>query len=117
MMGANNFCSVMCWIPSPSSILDTHKADLLQALRTIRDNLPRTFVSIIPPPHLKALIDTREGRSSLVCDITTDVECTCMFGLRYRQFRSEYFDIMTRLVTFNYNIFIKMYYDRMKLQI
>ncbi|TGZ38865.1 phospholipase B1, membrane-associated-like [Temnothorax longispinosus] len=94
MIGSNDFCSELCWIPSPWSILETHKTDLLQALRTLRDNLPRTFVALIPPPHLKTLVKTREGRPSLNCFITTDVECSCMFGLAFRRFRSMYYDIM-----------------------
>ncbi|XP_077262344.1 phospholipase B1, membrane-associated isoform X2 [Temnothorax americanus] len=94
MIGSNDFCTEICWIPSPWSILETHKTDLLQALRTLRDNLPRTFVALIPPPHLKALVKTREGRPSLNCFLTTEVECSCMFGLTFQRFRSMYYDIM-----------------------
>jgi len=81
MIGSNDFCVEMCWIPSPWSILESHKADLLQVLRTLRDNLPRTFVALIPPPHLKSLVDSRKGRSSFSCFVTTNFECSCLFGL------------------------------------
>jgi len=40
MIENNDFCSEMCWIPSAWSILERHKADLLQVFQTLRDNLP-----------------------------------------------------------------------------
>ncbi|KAG5328800.1 PLB1 Phospholipase, partial [Acromyrmex heyeri] len=94
MIGANDFCNEMCWISSPWSILENHKVDLLQVLRILRDNLPRTFVALIPPPHLKNLVDTRKGRPSFQCFVTTDVECSCLFGLRFQRYKSMYYDIM-----------------------
>ncbi|XP_071636930.1 phospholipase B1, membrane-associated-like isoform X1 [Temnothorax longispinosus] len=94
MIGCNDFCSEMCWIPSPWSVLETHKTDLLQALRTLRDNLPRTFVALLPPPHLKAIVETRERRPSLNCFLAPKVLCSCMFGLTFQRFRSTYYDIM-----------------------
>ncbi|XP_014485906.1 PREDICTED: phospholipase B1, membrane-associated-like isoform X2 [Dinoponera quadriceps] len=96
MIGDNDFCTNICWDSSPWSLLDKHKADLLQALTTLRDNLPRTLVSLIPPPHLKVLIDSRKGRPSFTCDLATDFECSCMFGLRYQSFLPEYYKIMRR---------------------
>jgi len=95
MIGNNDFCSEMCWIPSPWSILERHKTDLLQVLRTLRDNLPRTFVALIPPPHLKNLIDSL-GRSSFNCYLTTNIFCSCMFGLTFQRFKPIYYDIIRR---------------------
>ncbi|TGZ57433.1 hypothetical protein DBV15_11347, partial [Temnothorax longispinosus] len=97
MIGCNDFCSEMCWIPSPWSVLETHKTDLLQALRTLRDNLPRTFVALLPPPHLKAIVETRERRPSLNCFLAPKVLCSCMFGLTFQRFRSTYYDIMRHI--------------------
>ncbi|XP_012527812.1 phospholipase B1, membrane-associated isoform X2 [Monomorium pharaonis] len=94
LIGDNDFCTEMCWIPSPWSILETHKANLLQVLRTLRDNLPRTFVSLIPPVNLKVLVNALKGRRSFPCFLTTDFECSCMFGYAYRRFRPVYYDIM-----------------------
>ncbi|XP_018404144.1 PREDICTED: phospholipase B1, membrane-associated-like, partial [Cyphomyrmex costatus] len=94
MIGANDFCNEMCWTSPPWSILENHKADLLQTLRILKDNLPRTFVALIPPPHLKNLVDTRKGRSSFKCFITTDIECSCMFGFVFQRYKSMYYDIM-----------------------
>lgn len=94
LIGHNDFCTDICWIPSPWSSLAQHKADLLQVLRTLRDNLPRTFVALLPPVHLKALVDSRKGRPSFKCFLTTDFECSCLFGLAFRRFRPIYYEIM-----------------------
>ncbi|XP_026673230.1 phospholipase B1, membrane-associated-like isoform X2 [Ceratina calcarata] len=95
-IGSNDFCSELCSVPSPWSVLEDHKTDLLATLRILRDNLPKTFVTIHLPPHLKALVDTREGRDSLNCYITTTIECSCLFALQFRDQRPEYYEIMRR---------------------
>ncbi|XP_076764145.1 phospholipase B1, membrane-associated [Xylocopa sonorina] len=95
-IGSNDFCSEMCSIPSPWSILKDHKTDLVAALRILRDNLPRTFVALNLAAHLKTIIDTRKGRHSLHCDFTTTVECSCLFTLQFRARRPEYYEIMKR---------------------
>ncbi|KYN40535.1 Phospholipase B1, membrane-associated [Trachymyrmex septentrionalis] len=94
MIGANDFCNEICSVSSPWSILENHKVDLLQVLRILRDNLPRTFVALIPPPHLKSLVDIRKEKSSFKCFVTTDVECSCLFGLAFQRYISIYYDIM-----------------------
>ena len=96
MIGSNDFCTELCWVPSPWSVLEKHKADLLQVLRTLRDNLPRTFVALIPPPHLKALLKAAKDRRSLSCFLTTDFECSCLFGLAFQKSIPLYYEIMTR---------------------
>ncbi|EZA61436.1 Phospholipase B1, membrane-associated [Ooceraea biroi] len=96
MIGDNDFCTNMCWVSSPWSILEKHKEHMLQVLRTLRDNLPRTFVALIPPPHLKALVETRIGRPSFKCFVTTDIECSCMFGSVFQKSKSTYYEIMRR---------------------
>ncbi|XP_008210181.2 phospholipase B1, membrane-associated [Nasonia vitripennis] len=93
MIGANDFCTEMCYLPEASMTLSNHKNDLLQVLRLLRDELPRTFVSIVPPPHLQQLVEIT-GRSSL-CELTVNFECSCLFGLVYRSQRQKYYDIMT----------------------
>uniref|UniRef100_A0A0C9RCF2 PLB1_2 protein n=1 Tax=Fopius arisanus TaxID=64838 RepID=A0A0C9RCF2_9HYME len=102
-IGANDFCSNMCWIPSAWASLDNHKADMMTTLRLLRDNLPRTLVSIVPPPHMQTLVEMR-GRSKL-CRITTDFECSCMFGLTFRHRREEFYEINRRYsLSFPYEI-------------
>lgn len=62
-IGHNDFCSVNCYKNgfNPKKILKEHKEDMLEILRILRDNLPRTLVNIIPPfrkftPSLSTLI-------------------------------------------------------------
>ncbi|XP_053998747.1 phospholipase B1, membrane-associated-like isoform X3 [Hylaeus anthracinus] len=96
MIGSNNFCMQLCSMPSPWSLLKAHEEDMVRTLRILRDNLPRTFVALIPPPHLKALVDTRNGRNFIDCYFTTTIECPCLFGLQYRDRLQEYYEIMRR---------------------
>lgn len=94
MIGANDFCSEMCYLPSPWSIVKNHREDLLETLRIIRDNLPRTLVNIIPPPHLKTLFDIKNKPP--ICEITNSFSCPCIFGLRWRNQHDVFYKIMTR---------------------
>ncbi|XP_017798889.1 PREDICTED: phospholipase B1, membrane-associated-like [Habropoda laboriosa] len=93
-IGSNDFCAEMCAVSSPWSLIENHKIDLINTLRILRDNLPRTFLTLNLPPHLEALIATRQGRSSLKCYAMTNLECPCLFALQYRDRRPEYYDIM-----------------------
>ncbi|XP_017884085.2 phospholipase B1, membrane-associated-like [Ceratina calcarata] len=97
-IGSNDFCSEMCISPSPWSILESHKNDLITTLRILRDNLPRTFVSILIPPHLKAFINSRKGRFSLDCYFITNIVCPCLIGLQYKDRRAEYYNVISRSV-------------------
>lgn len=97
MMGANDFCSDMCYLERPSLTIDYHESNLTKALRIIRDNLPRTFVALIPPPHIWSLIDL--DYRPPYCQFVLDFECPCLFGPKTNnQNRQELFEIMTRLV-------------------
>lgn len=51
LIGANNFCSELCYLKDAESALAKHKEDMLTVLRIFRDNLPRTIVNLIPPPR------------------------------------------------------------------
>ncbi|XP_063975285.1 phospholipase B1, membrane-associated-like isoform X2 [Diachasmimorpha longicaudata] len=95
-IGANDICSDICYNPSAWASLDNHKADMLTTLRLLKDNLPRTLVSIVPVPDIKTLVEMK-GRSKL-CRITTDIECSCGFGLRFRHRRQEFFEINRRWI-------------------
>ncbi|XP_003484539.1 phospholipase B1, membrane-associated-like isoform X1 [Bombus impatiens] len=95
-IGHNDFCADICALPTPWSVLDNHKTDLINTLRILRDNIPRTFVAIQVIPHLKELVATREGRNSLKCYIMTTIECSCLFALQFRDRREEYYEIIKR---------------------
>ncbi|XP_014467561.1 PREDICTED: phospholipase B1, membrane-associated-like [Dinoponera quadriceps] len=111
MIGVNDFCSNMCWNSSPSSIFDKHKADLLQVLTTLRDNLPRTLISLIPSQHMKTLFDSRKGRPSFTCDLMTDSECSCIWQELdmeilniYFEFQRDDFAVITQAITLDLSI-------------
>ncbi|KAI4498829.1 hypothetical protein M0802_006004 [Mischocyttarus mexicanus] len=94
MVGSNDFCLYMC-TTSTDEFLANHERDMVETLRILRDNIPRVFVSFIPPPNLKILINKQiNGRPSLYCDLLLDFECPCLFGLLYRNKREEYYKIM-----------------------
>ncbi|XP_033356953.1 phospholipase B1, membrane-associated-like [Bombus vosnesenskii] len=95
MIGSNDFCSNTC-VTSPWTMLNDHKMDLINTLRILRDNLPRTFVALIPPPHLKELVTAHKGRESLRCYVSSIVGCPCLFALQFRNQRPEYYKIMER---------------------
>ncbi|XP_050598509.1 phospholipase B1, membrane-associated-like isoform X2 [Bombus affinis] len=96
MIGNNDFCTNMCATSSPWNMLNDHKIDLINTLRILRDNLPRTFVALIPPPHLEALVNARQGRDVSSCYLPSMLECSCMFALQFRHQRLEYYKIMER---------------------
>ncbi|XP_033362636.1 phospholipase B1, membrane-associated-like isoform X2 [Bombus vosnesenskii] len=96
MIGSNDFCSNMCATSSPWTMLNDHKIDLIHTLRILRDNLPRTFVALIPPPHLKELVAAHQGRESFLCYLASMIECSCMFALQFRDRRPEYYKLIER---------------------
>lgn len=51
MVGGNDFCVDMCFYKKPEVIVENHKKDLIKVLRLLRDNLPRTIVSVILAPR------------------------------------------------------------------
>ncbi|XP_019888136.2 phospholipase B1, membrane-associated [Ooceraea biroi] len=96
MIGSNDFCGDICWVSSPWSVVDNHKAEMLQVLRTLRDNLPRTFVALILPPHVGGLLDGTQGRLPLRCYFTQTNACGCMLGLARTRLRPMYDNIIRR---------------------
>ncbi|KAJ8911670.1 hypothetical protein NQ315_014029 [Exocentrus adspersus] len=92
MIGDNDFCSEFCYIKNPEILLHYHKQDVLDVLRILKSNLPRTIVNIVVPPDLRLLTITPENP---VCSITHSVECPCM-GYSYRRRRKLFFDVMRR---------------------
>jgi hypothetical protein len=48
MIGNNDICSEMCYWKDPSQIVASHYWGVRKALDYLRDNLPRTFVNVIP---------------------------------------------------------------------
>ncbi|KAF7994795.1 hypothetical protein HCN44_004267 [Aphidius gifuensis] len=98
-IGSNDFCSEICWVKNPWQVLKNHKIEMIETLRILRDNLPRTIVSIIPSPNLKVLVEMK-GRSK-ICEMTVSMECSCLIGLTWRKQRNEFYNLMTRWQEFD----------------
>ena len=94
MIGANDICNDMCYLPEPSMTLLNHKDDLLKVLRLLKDNLPRTFVALVGPPNLEALYKITNVPT--FCTYFRSFSCPCLFGEIYKEQRQKYFDIMKR---------------------
>ncbi|PBC31991.1 Phospholipase B1, membrane-associated [Apis cerana cerana] len=95
LIGPNDFCA-MCNNPSPSIILKNHKKDLINTLRILRDNLPRSFVAVIISPHIKEIAKARRGRFSWRCYLISTIECPCLLAVQYKERRQEYFEIINK---------------------
>lgn len=50
MIGGNDFCAEICYMATPEKILEYHEKNIVSALRTFRDYLPRTFVNLAASP-------------------------------------------------------------------
>jgi hypothetical protein len=114
MIGPNDFCSDICYQPVPEKILDYHDNYLTLALRTIRDNLPRTIVNIFAAPTMKILLDfvgtpyecVTAHRVRIVSSNfekpsqgsihLPQVECPCMVGSRFESEHKRYLKIMRK---------------------
>ncbi|XP_017881302.1 phospholipase B1, membrane-associated-like [Ceratina calcarata] len=95
LFGSNDFCTNICTDP-PLSSVERHRTDLVEALRILRDNLPRTFVTVNVSPHLKILVDANKERFSLKCYLLSNLQCPCLFGTQYKNRREEYYDLISR---------------------
>ncbi|XP_968734.1 phospholipase B1, membrane-associated isoform X1 [Tribolium castaneum] len=78
MIGPNDFCSQICYKNNLTAILEEHRNDLLQVLRILKYNLPRTIVNVIPPPNLEILIGFTGVPPK--CELSHLFECPCLFG-------------------------------------
>lgn len=56
LIGPNDFCLDFCWRSNPEKSVKSHRLELIETLRTLRDNLPRTFVNLVTPPSECSLI-------------------------------------------------------------
>ncbi|XP_018318542.1 phospholipase B1, membrane-associated-like [Agrilus planipennis] len=93
LIGDNDFCSELCYKRNFQSVLNKHKQDLLEVLRTLRDNLPRTFVNILPPVNVAVLKFTY---TPSICVITHSVECPCVHGLAHRASQKKFANIIRK---------------------
>lgn len=50
LIGPNDFCLDLCYQAYPEKSIENHRRDLIDTLRILRDNLPRTIVNLVTPP-------------------------------------------------------------------
>ncbi|KMQ93815.1 phospholipase membrane-associated [Lasius niger] len=95
-IGINDFCANICYEPTADKVIEDHKANVIETLRILKKNLPRTFVAIIAPISSKNLVEAQIGNPSINCSLTMGFECPCMFGFSFRPHREYYYDIIQR---------------------
>nr|CAI5857247.1 unnamed protein product [Callosobruchus analis] len=94
LIGANDFCLEVCYEKNPYNVLEKHRAHLQQALRSLRDNLPRTIVVIVPPPFIRPVVEFKDRPP--VCRMMHSFLCPCLAGLAYRNQRAIFDDVMRK---------------------
>lgn len=95
-IGNNDFCSEICVLDTPQSIIEMHRNNLVKTLRILRNSLPRTFVAILSMPHLQVVNDVEEGRFSFFLYIVKNIYCTCLVSQRFKDRRTEYYNMIDR---------------------
>lgn len=50
LIGPNDFCLDLCYQATPEKSIENHRIELIETLRILRDNLPRTIVNLVTPP-------------------------------------------------------------------
>jgi hypothetical protein len=94
-IGINDFCANICY-ESPEKVIEDHKQNVIDTLRLLKKNLPRTFVAIIAPISSRVLVEAQEGNPSFNCSLTMSFECPCMFGFSFRPHREFYYELIER---------------------
>lgn len=81
MIGGNDLCTHICNYDKVENFPQKYKERLIKSLNYLRDNLPRTFVNIIPLPALQdiVLVDDKPER----CQLLHVMQCSCWAGNLY----------------------------------
>lgn len=58
LIGPNDFCLDFCYQAIPERSSENHRRELIETLRILRDNLPRTIVNLVTPPSKQFTIIT-----------------------------------------------------------
>lgn len=94
MIGSNDFCLDMCYMDNAEMSAANHERDLIDALRTLRDHLPRLLVNVVLPPSMGIIVDM-PGKP-VNCMSSHYLECPCMFSYQFAEKRKWFFEIMQR---------------------
>ena len=54
-MGVNDFCSHICYFDDQEQLINDAERSIINSLRIIRDNLPRTLVNLMLPYSINYL--------------------------------------------------------------
>uniref|UniRef100_A0A182QTZ4 Phospholipase B1, membrane-associated n=1 Tax=Anopheles farauti TaxID=69004 RepID=A0A182QTZ4_9DIPT len=88
MIGGNDFCAEICYMATPEKILQYHEKNIVSALRTFRDYLPRTFVNLAASPKVDILAKFKNKPQE--CVSMHVIECPCLLASQFRKQRSRY---------------------------
>ncbi|KFB43209.1 AGAP006395-PA-like protein [Anopheles sinensis] len=78
LMGHNDFCSRVCYLPKPEKALYYHERNLIQTLRILRKYLPRTMVNIVGTINVNILKTFRPRPAQ--CVTLHRLESSCVFS-------------------------------------
>ncbi|XP_052860974.1 phospholipase B1, membrane-associated-like [Anopheles cruzii] len=92
LIGHNDFCSRVCYLPRPEKALYYHEQNLITALRLLKKYLPRTMVNIVAAINVNVLRTFRPRPSQ--CVTTHLAECSCIFGSTFKDLQPRLNRIM-----------------------
>uniref|UniRef100_A0A1Y9IW83 Phospholipase B1, membrane-associated n=1 Tax=Anopheles minimus TaxID=112268 RepID=A0A1Y9IW83_9DIPT len=92
LIGHNDFCSRICYLPKPEKALYQHEQNLLETLRLLRKYLPRAMVNIVAAINVSILRTFFPKPPS--CVTTHSIECSCVFGAQFESFQPRLEHIM-----------------------
>lgn len=82
-IGGNDFCTFVCSMKDPESLPRKHKRSILNAIRYLRDNMPRTYVNIVSTPPVDVVVSMLNKPDR--CARMHHIECSCWIGRLYNQ--------------------------------
>lgn len=122
LIGGNDFCANICYTNPPEKTLMYHEKNILSALRTFRDYLPRTFVNLVASPskfdsyrrsdiklpshnnydivtflpHADVDILTQFKGKPQECVTMHVIECPCFMATRFTRERKRYIKLIEK---------------------
>ncbi|KAL7047265.1 hypothetical protein ACKWTF_002853 [Chironomus riparius] len=82
-IGANDFCSQVCFYDDQEKLIKDAERNIINSLRIIRDNLPRTLLNLVIPFDVGLLLTFKQVPRN--CKVFHYAECQCLKSLT--QFR------------------------------
>ncbi|XP_059607889.1 phospholipase B1, membrane-associated-like [Phlebotomus argentipes] len=99
MIGGNDFCSDVCYQTNATLWMnEMQEKYLIESLRYLRDNMPRTIVNLVPSPLLSLSFSMDHVQTPFSCSLTRPIECSCLFGPRYSKDRELYRSLERKFV-------------------